>query len=123
MNKEIKYDKFEIYHYDNKIADIELNPNNKLGTIKVKQYTNDFFRQFKKPDEEVTSEDFHKWLKWRTFPEDRANRDEILHLLGLKSYNRLDIIAKTHAVMADDDIWVKFDGEELTYKDVSLRKY
>lgn len=113
--------KFEILSQDKKLADVELNPNGKLGTIKVQQYVDGFIRQFQKRDEDITSKDFHKWLVWRTFPPSRANKKEILADMGLQEYSRLAIIKETHAVMADDPIWVRFEGEELTYKDVKLR--
>lgn len=82
--------KFEILSRDKKLADVELNPNGKLGTIKVQQYVDGFIRQFQKRDEDITSKDFHKWLVWRTFPPSRANKKEILADMGYK--NTLDLL-------------------------------
>lgn len=117
----IKHNKFEILSQDRKLADVELNPNGIVGSIKVQQYVEGFIRQFQKRDEDITTKDFNNWLVWRTFPSSRDNREDILKALGLKEYSRYDIVKKTHGVMADDDIWLRFSGEELTYKDVSLR--
>ena len=61
-------------------------------------------------------------MKWRTFPPTRANADELLASLGLLAYNRWGIVRKTHGVMADDEIWLRFEGEALTHKDVCLRR-
>lgn len=115
----INYNKFSIYNKDEKIADVELNPNNKLGTVKVKQYIEGVYRQWNKPDDEITNYDFQSWLEWRTLPPERVNIREVLEDIGILNYSRLAIIAKTHAVMGHDDIWIKFEGEELTFKDVS----
>jgi len=44
------------------------------------------------------------------------------HTLGLNAYNRRGIVRKTHGIMADDEIWLRFKGEEhLRHRDVSLR--
>lgn len=40
----------------------------------------------------------------------------------LESYNRWAIVRKTHGVMADDEIWLRFKGETLKHRDVTLRK-
>lgn len=117
----VNHNKFEILLRDEKLADVELNPNGELGTLKITQYVEGIFRQFQKPDEEVTNQDFHKWLEWRTFPPERFGLDGLLEELGIPQYSRLAIIKKTHAVMGHDDIWIRFDGEELTFKDVSLK--
>lgn len=40
----------------------------------------------------------------------------------MQAYNRWGIARKTHGVMADDEIWLRFEGETLKRKDVCLRK-
>lgn len=120
MPQLINYNNLTIYHSYTKLADITLYKQNSKTQIKVHQYTNGFLRQFKKPDNEVTFKDFNQWLEWRTFPPQRDNKEELLQLLGISEYNRFEIIKKTHAVMIDDPIWVKFEGEELSYNDISL---
>ena len=71
----------------------------------------------------ISVEELEKWLKWRTFPSTRANADELLKALGLNAFNRWAIVRKTHGVMADDEIWLRFKGETLKHKDVCLRKW
>lgn len=63
-----------------------------------------------------------RWLKWRVFPETRVNANQLLASLGLNSYNRWAIVRKTHGVMADDEIWLRFKGESLKHRDVTLCK-
>jgi len=51
-----------------------------------------------------------------------VNGKELLEALGLQAYKRWGIVHKTHGVMADDEIWLRFEGESLTHRDVCLRK-
>ena len=50
------------------------------------------------------------------------NIDEILFNLGLNEYNMLDILKKTHGVNFDDFWWIKFENEDLNWKDVKVRE-
>ena len=114
--------KFDVMHFDEVIASVNLKPKN-IELPYVKNYVTGFNKQFS-PDMEgpITIEELEKWLKWRTFPPTRANADELLEALGLNAYNRWAIVRKTHGVMADDEIWLRFQGETLKHKDVCLRK-
>jgi len=67
-------------------------------------------------------EELEKWLKWRTFPPTRVNVKEFLESLGMQEYNRWGIVRKTHGVMADDEIWIRFKGETPQHKDICLRQ-
>ncbi len=118
----IDYMKFDVMHFDEVIASVNLKPKN-IELPYVKNYVTGFNKQFS-PDMEgpITIEELEKWLKWRTFPPTRANADELLEALGLNAYNRWAIVRKTHGVMADDEIWLRFQGETLKHKDVCLRK-
>ena len=114
--------KFDVMHFDEVISSVDLKPKN-IELPYVKNYVTGFNKQFS-PDMEgpITVEELEKWLKWRTFPPTRANADELLAALGLNAYNRWAIVRKTHGVMADDEIWLRFQGETLKHKDVCLRK-
>ena len=70
----------------------------------------------------ISLEELERWLKWRTFPPTRVNAKELLASLGMQTFNRWGIVRKTHGVMADDEIWLRFKGETLTHRDVCLRK-
>lgn len=93
----INYMKFDVMWMDDVIATVDLKPVNG-GTPYVINYINDFNKQFSPT---------------------RANADELLESLGMQAYNRW---GKTHGVMADDEIWLRFEGETLRHKDVCLRK-
>ena len=114
--------KFDVMHFDEVIANVDLKPNNSKLPY-VKNFVTGFNKQFSPSMEgPITVEELEKWLKWRTFPPTRANADELLKALGLNAYNRWAIVRKTHGVMADDEIWLRFQGETLKHKDVCLRK-
>lgn len=119
----IDYTKFDVMFMDEVIASVDLKPE---GSDKpyVTNYIKGFNKQFS-PDSEgyITKEELERWLKWRVFPSTRVNAKELLAKLGLNNYNRWAIVRKTHGVMADDEIWIRFKGETLKHRDVTLRKY
>ena len=59
-------------------------------------------------------------FKDRCFEEGRPDKDEILESMGLHSYSPLDIVKCTHGHTNRDDLWVRFEGEDLEYfKDIN----
>ena len=58
----------------------------------------------------------------RVFERSRPDRYLILDELGLEHFEPLLIAKKTHGTLWDDYNWLRFDGEELTFKDVQLRR-
>lgn len=119
----IDYKRFDVMWMNQKIATVDLQPINGSSPY-VENYITGFNKQFS-PESKgfISKEELEKWLKWRTFPETRVNAKELLASLGLSSYNRWGIVRKTHGVMADDEIWIRFKGESLTHRDVTLRPH
>ena len=114
--------KFDVMLFDQVIARVDLKPAG-CETPYVINYIEGFNKQFSpNPEGCITIEELERWLKWRVFPPTRVNADELLRALGLNSYNRWAIVRKTHGVMADDEIWLRFKGESLKHRDVTLRK-
>jgi hypothetical protein len=118
----IDYMRFDVMHFDEVIASVDLKPENSTLPY-VKNFVTGFNKQFS-PEMEgfISLEELERWLKWRTFPPSRVNVDELLEVLGLNAYNRWGIVRKTHGIMADDEFWIRFKGENLKHKDVCLRK-
>lgn len=118
----IDFMEFDVMLFDDVIANVKLKPNDSDKPYVI-NYIKGFNKQFS-PDPKgyITKDELEKWLKWRVFPETRANANELLASLGLSSYNRWAIVRKTHGVMADDEIWLRFKGEKLKHRDVTLRK-
>ena len=118
----IDFMKFDVMLLDDIIANVDLKPPESDKPYVI-NYIEGFNKQFSpNPEGYITKVELEKWLKWRVFPETRVNADQLLAALGLNSYNRWAIIRKTHGVMADDEIWLRFKGETLKHRDVTLRK-
>ncbi|QDQ02581.1 hypothetical protein FOH38_20150 [Lysinibacillus fusiformis] len=118
----IDYMEFDVMLFDDIIANVQLKPQDSSLPY-VKNFITGFNKQFSPTMEgPITVEELEKWLKWRTFPPTRANAKELLAALGMQAFNRWGIVRKTHGVMADDEIWLRFKGEHLTHRDVCLRK-
>ena len=55
----------------------------------------------------------------RCWPRNRDNINDLLHACGLKEYDVMGIIKATHGCMYNDETWIRFEGENLTYSDKS----
>lgn len=71
--------------------------------------------------ENISLEYVISFLKSRTVSINKEDIDEVLANLGLDHYDMLDILRKTHGVSYDDFKWIKFEGEDISYKDVRVR--
>ena len=82
-------------------------------------YTDDFIdRAFGNYESPVSLKRFEELLEERCFPRTRGNAKEVLKSLGLDTYNVYEIVKRTHGAMFDDTYWFKFEGEDLTYKEL-----
>lgn len=54
-------------------------------------------------------------MRSRCFEESRPDKKELLESLGLTQYSPLDIVRKTHGHTNRDDLWFRFEGENLEY--------
>ena len=57
-------------------------------------------------------------LASRCWDENREDIADLLRLIGLRTYDPYAIVSKTHGLMAQDPIWFRFEGEQLTYKEI-----
>lgn len=93
------------------------------ATVEVVNYTDDLILRPFGLNVAPTYKDFIEFLKDRCVPEQRAGLSEALKEWGLPCYNPYDIVRKTHGVMFEDYIWLKFGDEDKTeYKAIALRK-
>ena len=72
-------------------------------------------------DTDPSWEDYLDFLRERCFPPNRTGAKRILKYLGLAEYDPIAIVHKTHGVMNDDYIWLRFDKETLRFEDVKFR--
>ena len=61
-------------------------------------------------------------LESRCWERNRDDIDIILKNLGLKSYDPLEIVKRTHGVSFNDFLWIQFEGENYSYKDMISRR-
>lgn len=64
----------------------------------------------------------YTFLKSRCYEDDREDLDEILRQANMTSNNPWEWNKVTHGVMWDDQLWIKFEGEDLCWEDVRWRK-
>lgn len=58
------------------------------------------------------------FLETRCVPRNRADLKEILEYNGIKEYDPLTIVRKTHGTAFHDDMWIQFEGENFKYEEV-----
>lgn len=64
---------------------------------------------------------FFAFLKDRCYEDGRANLKEILDSANLESNNPYEWIKISHGVTYEDFFWIKFENENITWKDVKIR--
>ena len=107
---------FSVYWADEKTADVKLGEN----TVSITKYTSNPAKQiFSK--EEIPLFELNEILKWRCWDSHRENIEKYLYKIGLTDYDPYKICRKTHGVMAQDKIWFKFEGENLSWMDVKWK--
>ncbi len=57
----------------------------------------------------------------RCWERNRDDIDDIIHNLGLKSYDLFEITKLTHGTNYNDCLWFKFEGENISFIDVMPR--
>ena len=103
---------FEIYNKEELLAHVQVVGNEVI----IKQYTeHPIYKQFKQ--EPVTLSDVADWLESRCFPENRFNKQEVLRSIGLEYYSPIAIVKRTHGLLHEDYIWIKFKGENITLRE------
>lgn len=64
----------------------------------------------------VTTKTVIAFFNSRCFEPTRADKQDLLDKLGLETYNSIEIVKKTHGIMAEDYCWVRFAGEDINYE-------
>lgn len=65
--------------------------------------------------ENATIQDFMDFVEDRVMPQSRYNCEEVLKEINLPVYDSIEILKYNHGLCTDDEIWIKFDGEEVNY--------
>lgn len=84
--------------------------------VEIKKYSDVVYKMLFGGNND-TIERVYNFILERWIPEERPDVMDRLHDLGLTEYNPWEIIKKTHGVMRDDYLWIKFEGENLTWEE------
>lgn len=103
---------------DELVAHVKVNDNK----AKVQRFT---FHPVKQIfyDDEMEVFKLSNILETRCWQRDCCNIDNYLKKLDIPYYDPLAIVKKTHGVSYHDFLWFRFNGENLTWKDVAPRRF
>lgn len=89
--------------------------------VKCEEYCDELALQFmgKLPH---TIESVATALELRCIPKERPDVDEVLGWMGINGYNPFEIVKVTHGYVPSDNLWIRFEGEDLKWEDVKLVK-
>ena len=104
---------FTVMWKDDVMADVRLY--DKRRKVEIQKHENPFYGG------EVTVERVYRFLEGRCMERNRPCLPEYLEWLGLKEYNPYEIVKITHGVMWEDFQWLRFPGEDISWKDVKIR--
>ena len=108
---------FEYYHRDKLCSRIKVNF--ETGEVLQENYTDILdFQVLGKA--EPTFDNIFLFFEDRCFERGREDEEEHLKYLGLEVYDPESICRVTHGIMCDDDFWIKFDDENISYPDIML---
>ena len=115
MEKSVNYNKFQYLYENTVIAEVRVKPD---GVYFVNYANNAIDCPFGVAKSPVSKEDLVAFFKTRTIRETRTNLHDVLESGGFLYYDVSSLIKRNHGVMSDDCYWIRFDGENLTWKDV-----
>lgn len=105
--------KFQLMWRDELIADVDV----RETEVYIKRYIIHPVKQIFYADK-ISRFEFGDILKSRCWDENRANLQKYLNAIGLDEFNPYLICRKTHGVMLQDSVWFRYEGENLSWKDV-----
>jgi len=83
--------------------------------INIINKTDDILHRAFGVNEKPSWDDFMTFLKDRCFPESRGDKKMLLQLLGIDSYDPLQIVEKTKGKTCEDNQWMKFKYRSTSY--------
>lgn len=110
--------KFDYMFKDTVLSHVVFDTGNQ--TVTCEELNHDLTLQFfGKMDHTV--DNLMKVFEMRCFDRNRYDAKEILDYLELPEYSPYHICLKTHGASTQDYMWIRWDGEALTWDDVKLR--
>lgn len=109
---------FDYYFKDTLCTHCEVDFANQI--INVKNYINDpLYQAFGL--QTVTMDSIDEFFRERCFPETRVDCLSLCNYLGLDSFDAEEICRKTHGKCISDFFWIKFDNENIRFKELRGR--
>lgn len=110
---------FTVMHRNEQVARVQISDDHR--TVRVDKLVPDSIIQPFGGDD-LSINRVYNFLKSRCYEDGRADLQEILRQAGLKDNNPWEWNRITHGVTWDDYLWIKFEGEEISWEDVRWRK-
>lgn len=110
---------FTVMHQNEQVARVQVSDDHR--TVRVDKLVPDSIIQpFGGNDLSINR--IYNFLKSRCYEDGRADLQEILCQAGLKDNNPWEWNRITHGVTWEDYLWIKFEGEEISWENVRWRK-
>jgi len=109
--------RFEVMKKDITVAEYEIIDSENIICNIVTKHKEDMLTTLRRP---LTVSDIHFLFSCRVFQDFTPYTALMLERVGLKKYNVLDILYKTHGVIPYDNHWIRFEGETLDHETVAL---
>ena len=109
---------FTVMHKDEPVAHVKISEDKKQ--VSIEKLIPDSYKQPFCGDREDIFR-VYDFLESRCYENGRADLAEILEMAGMCENNPWEWIKRTHGVVYEDFIWIRFPGENLEWKDVAIR--
>ena len=110
---------FTVMHRNDPVARVEVSDSHKAAQIE--KYIPDSITQpFSGNDLSINR--IYQFLKNRCYEDGRQGLNEILSQAGLTENDPWKWNQITHGVTWEDDLWIKFDGEDIRWENVRWKR-
>lgn len=106
--------KFDIMNADELLSTLTV----KDGEVHVDVHKKAILTPFWNSDCIYDTKDVAEFFADRVFAKERSDVKEILSLLNIDEYNPFMIGKKTHLHLYEDNVWIKFENEKITWEKV-----
>ena len=109
---------FTVLHMDEPVANVWVSADHKQ--VRIDKLIPDGFKQ---PfcGGKLDTFRVYQFLKDRCYEDGRGDLQEILAQAGMSSNDPWEWVKHSHGVTYEDFWWIRFPGEQLTWKDVRVR--
>lgn len=105
---------FTIMEEDKRVAHVVLNEGKLVSYEHLEKESVYFYRKELK----LGFEQIYSFLEERFFPRNRENIDEILGYYGVEQFNLYELCKLSHGLMVNDNVWLRYPGDDLTWEDI-----